>query len=78
MSFAVPGDSLPALQETELRFRAFSAEVQVRRGIGEEGETAGLRARPQSSLVSPGAPGSGEGDPGPGRGRCLPEASGYL
>lgn len=78
VSFAVPGDSLPALQETELRFRAFSAEVQVRRGIGEEGETAGLGARPQSSLVSPGAPGSGEGDPGPGRGRCLPEASGYL
>lgn len=33
-SFAVPGDSLSALQETELRFRAFSTEVQVRRGRG--------------------------------------------
>ena len=74
----MPGDSLPALQETELQFRAFSAEVQVRRGSGEEGETVGLRARPQSSLPSPGTPGSGEGDPGPGRGRCLPEASGCL
>ncbi|XP_037690391.1 rho guanine nucleotide exchange factor 40 isoform X3 [Choloepus didactylus] len=30
VSFAVPGDSLPSLQETELRFRAFSAEVQER------------------------------------------------
>ncbi|XP_015107054.2 rho guanine nucleotide exchange factor 40 [Vicugna pacos] len=30
VSFAVPGDSLSALQETELRFRAFSAEVQER------------------------------------------------
>lgn len=47
VSFAVPGDSLSALQETELRFRAFSAEVQVRRGrgagerkyAGREGET---------------------------------------
>ncbi|XP_070095966.1 rho guanine nucleotide exchange factor 40 isoform X6 [Equus przewalskii] len=29
-SFAVPGDSLSALQETELRFRAFSTEVQER------------------------------------------------
>ncbi|KAM9644892.1 rho guanine nucleotide exchange factor 40 isoform 1-T1 [Trichechus inunguis] len=29
-SFAMPGDSLSALQETELRFRAFSAEVQER------------------------------------------------
>ncbi|XP_030786454.1 rho guanine nucleotide exchange factor 40 isoform X1 [Rhinopithecus roxellana] len=29
-SFAVPGDTLSALQETELRFRAFSAEVQER------------------------------------------------
>ncbi|XP_062061494.1 rho guanine nucleotide exchange factor 40 isoform X2 [Lepus europaeus] len=28
--FAVPGDSLNALQETELRFRAFSSEVQER------------------------------------------------
>lgn len=33
-SFAVPGDSLSALQETELQFRAFSTEVQVRRGRG--------------------------------------------
>lgn len=46
MSFAAPGDSLSALQETELRFRAFSAEVQVRKGrragekrhAGREGE----------------------------------------
>uniref|UniRef100_A0A452T950 Rho guanine nucleotide exchange factor 40 n=1 Tax=Ursus maritimus TaxID=29073 RepID=A0A452T950_URSMA len=29
-SFAVPGDSLSALQETELQFRAFSTEVQER------------------------------------------------
>ncbi|XP_036985255.2 rho guanine nucleotide exchange factor 40 isoform X2 [Artibeus jamaicensis] len=29
-SFAAPGDCLSALQETELRFRAFSAEVQER------------------------------------------------
>ncbi|XP_013364031.1 PREDICTED: rho guanine nucleotide exchange factor 40 isoform X2 [Chinchilla lanigera] len=29
-SFALPGESLPALQETELRFRAFSTEVQER------------------------------------------------
>ncbi|XP_008054671.1 rho guanine nucleotide exchange factor 40 [Carlito syrichta] len=29
-SFAVPGDTLSALQETELRFRAFSTEVQER------------------------------------------------
>ncbi|XP_075388240.1 rho guanine nucleotide exchange factor 40 isoform X2 [Tenrec ecaudatus] len=29
-SFAVPGDSLSALQDTELRFRAFSAEAQER------------------------------------------------
>ncbi|KAI5189515.1 Rho Guanine Nucleotide Exchange Factor 40 [Manis pentadactyla] len=28
VSFAMPGDSLSALQETELRFRVFSAEVQ--------------------------------------------------
>lgn len=77
-SFAAPGDSLPALQEAELRFRAFSAEVQVRSGSGEEGETAALRAGPQSSLASPGAPGSGKGDSGPGRERCLPEASGCL
>lgn len=47
VSFAMPGDSLSALQETELRFRAFSAEVQVRQGTGagemghtgREGET---------------------------------------
>lgn len=46
-SFAVPGDSLSALQETELQFRAFSTEVQVRRGrgageekhAGQEGQT---------------------------------------
>ncbi|XP_023380478.1 rho guanine nucleotide exchange factor 40 isoform X4 [Pteropus vampyrus] len=30
VSFTVPGDSLSALQETELQFRAFSAEVQER------------------------------------------------
>ncbi|XP_054544941.1 rho guanine nucleotide exchange factor 40 isoform X2 [Talpa occidentalis] len=30
VSFAAPGDSLSTLQETELRFRAFSAEVQER------------------------------------------------
>ncbi|XP_062946937.1 rho guanine nucleotide exchange factor 40 isoform X1 [Cynocephalus volans] len=30
VSFAAPGDSLSALQETELRFRAFNAEVQER------------------------------------------------
>ncbi|XP_029419160.1 rho guanine nucleotide exchange factor 40 isoform X2 [Nannospalax galili] len=29
-SFTMPGNSLPALQETELRFRAFSTEVQER------------------------------------------------
>lgn len=33
-SFAAPGDCLSALQETELQFRAFSAEVQVGRGRG--------------------------------------------
>ncbi|KAM4881450.1 rho guanine nucleotide exchange factor 40 isoform 2-T2 [Thomomys bottae] len=30
VSFAVPGDSLSALQETELQFRAFNTEVQER------------------------------------------------
>ncbi|ELV14129.1 Rho guanine nucleotide exchange factor 40 [Tupaia chinensis] len=30
VSFSVPGDTLSALQETELRFRSFSAEVQER------------------------------------------------
>ncbi|XP_010837717.1 PREDICTED: rho guanine nucleotide exchange factor 40 isoform X1 [Bison bison bison] len=39
-SFAVPGDSLPALQETELRFRAFSAEVQER--LAQARETLAL------------------------------------
>lgn len=43
-SFAAPGDSLSALQETELRFRAFSAEVQVRRG-SRAGETGGPEER---------------------------------
>ncbi|XP_032962825.1 rho guanine nucleotide exchange factor 40 isoform X5 [Rhinolophus ferrumequinum] len=36
VSFAAPGDSLSALQETELRFRAFSAEVQERLGQARE------------------------------------------
>lgn len=40
-SFAAPGDCLSALQETELRFQAFSAEVQVRRG--EEQERGDIR-----------------------------------
>uniref|UniRef100_A0A8C8ZGY6 Rho guanine nucleotide exchange factor 40 n=1 Tax=Prolemur simus TaxID=1328070 RepID=A0A8C8ZGY6_PROSS len=35
-SFAVPGDTLSALQETELRFRAFSAEVQERLAQAQE------------------------------------------
>ncbi|XP_055989428.1 rho guanine nucleotide exchange factor 40 isoform X1 [Sorex fumeus] len=35
-SFAAPGDSLSALQETELRFRAFSAEVQERLAQAQE------------------------------------------
>lgn len=35
-SFAVPGDCLSTLQETELRFQAFTAEVQVRRGEEQE------------------------------------------
>ncbi|EPY76535.1 Protein SOLO-like protein [Camelus ferus] len=39
-SFAVPGDSLSALQETELRFRAFSAEVQAREALALEEDTA--------------------------------------
>lgn len=35
-SFMAPGDSLSALQETELRFRAFSAEVQDRLAQAQE------------------------------------------
>lgn len=45
-SFAVPGDSLSALQETELQFRAFNTEVQVRRGkgAGEKTHGAGVKS----------------------------------
>ncbi|XP_076983395.1 rho guanine nucleotide exchange factor 40 isoform X2 [Tamandua tetradactyla] len=44
-SFTVPGDSLPALQETELQFRAFSTEVQehlaqARESLALEEDTA--------------------------------------
>ncbi|XP_077626457.1 rho guanine nucleotide exchange factor 40 isoform X1 [Crocuta crocuta] len=39
-SFAVPGDSLSALQETELQFRAFSTEVQER--LAQARETLAL------------------------------------
>uniref|UniRef100_A0A8D0J3Y8 Uncharacterized protein n=1 Tax=Sus scrofa TaxID=9823 RepID=A0A8D0J3Y8_PIG len=38
-SFTVPGDSLSALQESELRFRAFSAEVQERLAQAREALT---------------------------------------
>ncbi|XP_066884953.1 rho guanine nucleotide exchange factor 40 isoform X1 [Kogia breviceps] len=49
VSFAVPGDSLSALQETELRFRAFSAEVQER--LAQAREALALEEDPASQKV---------------------------
>ncbi|XP_057577254.1 rho guanine nucleotide exchange factor 40 isoform X2 [Hippopotamus amphibius kiboko] len=48
-SFALPGDSLSALQETELRFRAFSAEVQER--LAQAREALALEEDPASQKV---------------------------
>ncbi|XP_012921152.1 rho guanine nucleotide exchange factor 40 isoform X9 [Heterocephalus glaber] len=48
-SFALPGDSLPALQETELRFRAFSTEVQER--LAQAREALALQEDPASQKV---------------------------
>jgi hypothetical protein len=56
-SFSMPGNSLSVLQETELRFRAFSTEVQVRTerrwGGGVTGENSSLNTHPylQERLV---------------------------
>ncbi|XP_067597321.1 rho guanine nucleotide exchange factor 40 isoform X5 [Pseudorca crassidens] len=49
VSFAVPGDSLSALQETELRFRAFSAEVQER--LAQAREALALEEDPASQKL---------------------------
>nr|XP_023396411.1 rho guanine nucleotide exchange factor 40 isoform X2 [Loxodonta africana] len=48
-SFAMPGDSLSALQETELRFRAFSAEVQER--LAQAREALAMEEDPASQKV---------------------------
>ncbi|XP_023564129.1 rho guanine nucleotide exchange factor 40 isoform X2 [Octodon degus] len=48
-SFTLPGDSLPALQETELRFRAFSTEVQER--LAQAREAMALQEDPASQKV---------------------------
>lgn len=48
-SFAMPGDSLPALQETELRFRAFHTEVQEH--LAQAREALALQEDPASQKV---------------------------
>ncbi|KAM6180728.1 rho guanine nucleotide exchange factor 40 isoform 1-T4 [Erethizon dorsatum] len=48
-SFAMPGDSLPVLQETELRFRAFSTEVQEH--LAQAQEALALQEDPASQKV---------------------------
>ncbi|XP_058149793.1 rho guanine nucleotide exchange factor 40 isoform X3 [Dasypus novemcinctus] len=48
-SFSLPGDSLSALQETELRFRAFSTEVQER--LAQAQEALALEEDPASQKV---------------------------
>lgn len=48
-SFALPGDSLPALQETELRFRAFSTQVQEH--LAQAREAAALQEDSASQKV---------------------------